>query len=290
MGQVFFSYLFKERIKEGTMGDVENRKGFFYRLFSGLIIGIGTIIPGVSGGVLAIILGLYQPLIETAAHPLTNWRKNLGVILPVGIGVGCSVLVLSNLLDYLFIHYPIPLLYLFVGLVLGSVPSVIRIANQHGFRLSYAVPLTAGFFLMYWIGHLPQMEGLVLTESWLSSLWYGILVAVGTVVPGLSSSFLLMAFGVYHELLAAVARLDFITLLPVLLSFVPGVWLCSKGISWLFKHVYGWTYYGIIGILLASLLVVFPGLPRTVGEGFISLLLLVGGVWGSISLSRYLAS
>ena len=104
---------------------------------------------------------------------------------------------------------------------------------------------------MYWIGHLPQMEGLVLTESWLSSLWYGILVAVGTVVPGLSSSFLLMAFGVYHELPGSRGSAGFHYFLPVLFSFVPGVWLCSKGISWLLNM---FTVGRIMGSLEFSLL------------------------------------
>lgn len=269
---------------------MENHKSFFYRLASGFVIGIGTVIPGVSGGVLAIILGLYQPMVETAAHPLKNWRKNAAFLLPIGIGVGGSILILSNVLNYLFNHYPIPLLYLFVGLVLGSLPAVIQVGNEEGFRLSYMVSLGVGFLIMYWIGRLPQGKVTMLADGWLSSLWYGILLALGTVVPGLSSSFLLMTFGAYQKLLAAVAHVDLVTLLPVMVSFVPGVWLCSKGISWLFKHVYGWTYYGIIGILFASLMVVFPGLPRTLAEGLISVPLLIGGMWSSIYLSKYLAS
>src|SRR5690554_713767 len=99
-------------------GAVDKKKAnLVQRILSGLIIGTAMLIPGLSGGVLAVALGIYQPIVDAIAHPLTKGRESIGLLWPLGLGAAISLVGLSNLLSYLYTNYPMPLLYFFTGLV-----------------------------------------------------------------------------------------------------------------------------------------------------------------------------
>lgn len=255
-------------------------QSFWYRLASGFVIGFGMVIPGVSGGVLAMVLGLYEPIIAAIANPFDNWRRNLKFLLPLGVGAGVCLLSLARLLEYLFAQYPLPTLYLFFGLVIASIPSMVTLANGQGFRLSYLVSLAAGLGLLLIITGLPQLLGAGGPQR--ASLLYPVLMGgilgAGLVVPGLSASFLLIAFGYYEELLGALVQLDLTILVPAGLGVVIAIVLASKAIHWLFRWKYGHVSYAIIGLMLGSLYAAFPGWPRTLLEFAVCLALFVAGV------------
>lgn len=255
--------------------------GFWYRLGSGFIISLGMVIPGVSGGVLAMVLGLYEPIIAAIAKPLEDWRQNLKLLVPLGLGAGISLLLLSRVLQYLFAQHPLPTLYFFFGLVSASLPNMIRLANGQGFRLSYLVSLCAGLVTLLMVTRLPLYfgEGTVLAPGLWSSALKGSVVGVGLVIPGLSVSFLLIAFGFYEELLGAVVQLDLQVLIPLALGFVPAIILMSNVMNWLFKWKHGHVSYMILGLMLGSLWAAFPGWPRTGFEFLLCLGLFGAGLW-----------
>lgn len=267
---------------------IMRNEGFLYRLIAGLIIGLGMIIPGVSGGVIAIMLGLYHQVVAIIAHPLENFRHNVRFILPLALGGIASILLFSNVIEYLLVNYPFFLMYLFIGLLLGSLPAVIDIANKKGFDQRYLVPffITLGLtlFPVIFEGNSVNLDldfyqnisfGLVIVS--------GFLLAIGTVVPGISSSFLLMMFGTYHTLLNAVAKVNLAVLIPVGIAFLGFILIISRITHYLFQQYYGWTYYGLLGVLIGSVIVVFPGFPKSFVQGFFSILLLICG--GIITLN-----
>ncbi len=263
------------------------RKGLTYRFASGFVIGLGLIIPGVSGAVLAMILGLYQPIIAAVAKPFTNWRENLKLLAPLALGAGVCLLLFSRVLEFLFAQYPLPTLYLFFGLVLGALPTMVALANTKGFRLSYIPSFCLGLALLFFITSLPSVvRAGGLAGGMLTNLLLGAVVGVGLVVPGLSASFLLMAFGSYEALLGAVNQLDFSILIPLGLGVVPTVILVSRGITWLFNQAHGHTSYLVLGLLGGSLFVAFPGWPRTFLELVVAFSLFLVGLWISTRFSR----
>ena len=255
-------------------------QSFWYRLASGFVIGFGMVIPGVSGGVLAMVLGLYEPIIAAIANPLQDWRRNLRFLAPLGIGAAVCLLFLARLLEYLFAQHPLPTLYLFFGLVIASLPSMVRLANEKGFRLSYLVSLAAGLSALLLITSLPRHlgEGGAAQAGLVYRALMGGVLGVGLVVPGLSASFLLIAFGYYEKLLKALVNVDLAVLVPVGLGLGLTVLFASKVIHWLFRWQYGYVSYAIVGLMLGSLYVAFPGLPRTLSEYLLCLVLFACGV------------
>lgn len=256
-------------------------QGFWYQLASGFVIGLGMVIPGVSGGVLAMVLGLYESIVAAIANPFAEWRKNLKLLVSLGIGAAVCLLFLARVLEYLFAQHPLPTLYFFFGLVIASIPSMVKLANDKGFRLSFLVSFALGVLLLLGVTSLPRVlgEAPTLTTGVLGSALKGGLLAVGLVIPGLSASFLLIAFGVYEELLRALVQLDLTVLVPVGLGFVPTIVLVSKVVHWLFKWKHGHVSYGILGLMIGSLWVAFPGWPRTGLEWLLCVGLFGAGIW-----------
>lgn len=252
------------------------------------MIGFGLILPGVSGAVLAMGLGLYQPLIEAAAEPFSDWRNKFRLLAPLALGVGICLLLFSRLLEFLFIYYPLPTLYLFLGLVAGGLPSIAGRANRTGFRLSFLAGFGLGFGLILLLAALPDfVRGLSLNqESPVAFILQGMLVGAGLVVPGLSASFLLMAFGAYQGLLSALVRLNLSVLLPVCVGLLPAVVVMSRLVNWLLKTMRGYALYGILGLVIGSLYLVFPGLPRTLLETAVCFIFLWVGFWISVRFPR----
>lgn len=256
-------------------------QSFWYRLASGFVIGLGMVIPGVSGGVLAMVLGLYEPIVAAVANPFKNWRDNIRLMVPLGIGSAICLFFLARVLEYLFAQHTLPVLYFFFGLVIAGLPSMVNMANQQGFRLSFLVSLVGGVIALFLATSLPRYmgQGSLETVGLLNSLMPGVVLGIGLVIPGLSASFLLIAFGFYESLLRAVVELDLMLLIPVALGALPTLVLVSSMMHRLFSEKRGFISYGIIGLMLGSLWVAFPGWPRTARELMLCAVLFGGGAW-----------
>ncbi|MDI9419043.1 MAG: DUF368 domain-containing protein [Firmicutes bacterium] len=271
---------------------VRNFKDSFYLVLVGMVIGSGMIIPGVSGGVMAVVFGIYEQIIDVVARPWRNLWANLKFTVPLVLGALVSVFVLSNVLSYLLTYYPVLVKYLFIGLLAGSIPALVKVANERGFNRHYLGTFLVGLLLML-IPLIVAAKVQTLTDAstvtglsgWQSVL-SGILLAAGTVVPGVSSSFLLIFTGTYEVLLNAVADLQILVLLPTGISAVISAFLISRVTSYLLRRFYGWTYYGLLGVVAGSIIVVFPGLPRGFWEGLLALMLLAFGILAAWGLSK----
>ena len=261
---------------------------FFRNILKGMIVGIGAVAPGVSGGTFAVILGLYDKLTDAIGNFHVNFQKKLLFMMPIGLGVGMGILLFSHLMNALFENYNIEMKFLFIGLMLGTMPTVFKDANKKGMKKIYLVPFILTLIASVIFFKIDQ--GMLLikpntTPDILLKLLFGAIIGVGTIVPGVSSSFMLMAVGGYELLLDAIVNVDFVFLLPVTLGFGVSIILFSKLINLLFKNFYGYTYYGILGFVIASISFVFPS-QFSLEEVFVGLLLFASGLWLSLNLSR----
>lgn len=239
---------------------------FFRRFFMGLIIGVACITPGLSGGMLAASSGLYEPGLHALTHLHKDFRRGFRFLLPLGLGGLGGVFLFSNLMKFLMVKAPTTILYVFLGLVAGSLPSFLREANGRGFRKRWLGAGLATFalvvFLEVLLGRFLPPAGLPLNMA--TALLGGVLIAVGTVIPGISSSFLLIQLGIYEPFLEALTGFD----LPILFSVAVGcggaALVLIFAVDWVFKRFHGVAYYAVLGFLAGSVVAVFPGFA----EGF----------------------
>jgi len=263
---------------------------FLSRVLIGMVIGIASITPGVSGGVIAAAIGIYEPAVSAISNLRKDFKNNVLFLMPLGIGAGIGVLLFSNIIKYLFTQWPNEVLYLFFGLVAGSIPSVVRVANEKGFRARYLLAsiITLGIVLVFAFmeGNTGSGQGIRLGWSFISAMFYGIVLAIGTIIPGISTSFILIYFGAYHELLSAIANLDIVKLIPVGLGACIGVLPLIKFAEVMFKRFRAVSYYGVLGFLVGSMIAVFPGFS----SGWmllIDLLLFLVGIVASLALLSF---
>lgn len=262
---------------------------FFSGFIKGLLIGMGAVAPGVSGGALAVIFGIYERITDAIAGIFKNFKENAVFFLPIALGGGVGVLAFSKVMKYLFQYYDVQVKYLFIGLMIGTLPSVFKQANRRGFRSIYILPCIAAFGMTIFsiiienggIGIIPEASPGVL---WLTI--YGAIIGIGTIVPGISASFVLMYIGAYQVVLDGIADLNFSVLIPVGIGFAVSIVLFAKLISLLFKRFYGYTYYTVLGFVLGSIIAIFPGIAFDL-EYLTSIVLFIIGFYLSYSLSKF---
>ena len=249
----------------------KNQQGviaWLLRLVKGVVIGTGFIIPGVSGGVFAAIFGVYEPMIRFFANLRKDFWKNVKFFIPIGVGVLISMILCSKVLGEFFEKSEIPLVWFFIGCVIGTLPMLFQQAGKEGRSQKHYVILVVAIVAMCLF--------LALVQGWLSNvkiptdnLWVwlmaGALMGLGAIVPGLSPSNFLLYMGIYGTMMTRIGDMDWLVILPV----VAGAMLCfltvSKVFDKLFDKNYAGIYHAILGIVVASTLMIMP-LPGKVLE------------------------
>ena len=262
---------------------------FLSDFIKGMIIGIGAVAPGVSGGTFAVILGIYKKLTDAVANIFKDFRKKVIMLLPLGLGASVGILIFSKIMKYLFENYNTQVKYLFIGLMIGTLPAVFKEANMKGFKKSYILPciITFGITILFVI-----LENGVINiihdgqPGLIELMIYGAITGFGTIVPGISSSFILMYIGAYEVMLDAIVNFDLTLLIPIGMGFALSILMFAKLISLLFKKAYGYTYYAVLGFVIGSIITIFPGIGFSL-EYLIGISLCFIGFYLSFSLTKY---
>jgi len=239
--------------KKDSIGD------WLFRLVKGVLIGIGFIVPGLSGGVLAVIFGIYEPLMRFLGNLKEKFVRNVLYFIPVGIGGVIGVVAFSAVVDYAFTNFAAPFIWLFIGFISGTFPSLIKTSGKKGRKPYHWVMLlviAAGtFLLMRWM---ESIQNVSVTPSFGSWLLSGALIGLGVVVPGMSPSNFLIYLGLYQPMAAGIKTLDLGVVIPLFLGLVACVLLFAKLVSWLFDRAYTGMYHLILGIVIGSTLAIIP--------------------------------
>lgn len=234
-------------------------KTVLLRLVQGFIIGAGGILPGISGGVLSVIFGIYRPVMEVLAHPLNGLRRHLSLLLPVGAGAILGFLCGGGLILVLFDRSEKLATCLFIGLILGTLPSLWAEAGAQG-RGRGAYLSCAASFLALSAVLLYAQHGAFYTmrPGFLGFLFCGLLCGLSLIVPGMTSSSILMAVGLFTPMAEGFARLDMAVILPWLLGMALIVLTLARVVNWCFQTHYPLFYHAVFGIVLASTVVIIP--------------------------------
>ncbi|RBP63333.1 putative membrane protein [Alkalibaculum bacchi] len=278
----------KKRIEEGVLS----------RFLKGVIIALGFILPGVSGGVLAAILGIYEKLLSFMAHLTKDFKENFLFFLPVGIGGIVGIGLLSKPLEWLLENYQVIVLWGFAGAIIGTLPSLMKESVKYKRRdtvdrIWLFGSLIVGFLFLYFMDNIlgtipPNFFGFIIA---------GGLIALGVLVPGLSPSNLLLVLGLYDSMLNGFKNFDLVgVFLPIAIGGILVIILLSKFIEWILHNFHSRMYHFIIGIVIAStLLIILPPVANYTGftlqTGIYSFILfilgLLLGAWMSTLEEKY---
>ncbi|MFI3171868.1 MAG: DUF368 domain-containing protein [Eubacteriales bacterium] len=230
----------------------------------GAIIGIANIIPGVSGGTMAVILNVYDKLIKS----VSNWRKDfvnsMKFLIPIGLGAGIGILLFSKIIEYCLANFSVATNLVFIGLIVGSIPMILRKTREQKMGISEVLSLLVCLALMLYMGFANpddsanQVITTLSVASFLKIFAVSFISAGAMIIPGVSGSFVMLLLGMYTTVLTAISNLNIMILIPVCLGCGVGILVCAKIIDVLFTKFPQQTYSGILGLMIGSLFVIFP--------------------------------
>lgn len=270
-------------------------------ILKGFIMGIANIIPGVSGGTFAIILGIYEKLINILSCFWKNIKENLKFIIPLVIGIAIALIGGSYLIDFGLDNFPIATMMLFIGLIIGGLPYIyIKVHKKYSFlNVSIFIIIAAIVILISLLNmnktvSLDNISFLLIVKL----IFVGMITAATTIIPGISGSLVLMNMGYYEGIIEAVKGLTKISqlghniaiLLPFGIGVIFGFILVARLIKWLLNRFPIQSYFGILGFVVASIVCILIKIDYTninVLEIVVGFVLLVSGAFATFFLARY---
>lgn len=240
-------------------------------IIKGAIIGIANIIPGVSGGTMAVSMGIYDQLIHCITHLFSELKKNLKFLIPIFLGAGIGLVGLSFVIEYLFDVAPFETNLLFIGLIIGGLPAMWKRVKGNTIKIPHVVAFVLFFALVVGLAAFGNAEGAdVVIEPGFSNgimlFIVGIIAAATMIIPGVSGSMILLLLGYYNPIVSeinnfirALVALDFAALWRGVLIFVPfglgvvaGIFGIAKIIEIVFQKFPLLAYWAIIGLIVSS--------------------------------------
>ena len=265
---------------------------FLTLLLKGFIIGIAKIIPGVSGALIAISFGIYEKAIKAISNFFENPINNFLFLFPIGLGVLLSISLTSGLILYFINNYYFPTILLFIGLIMGGIPSLIDNINIKKVKFIHILILTLSFSTVFLIFLVNGQHFFVETSNELINflLFFiiGLIDALTMIIPGISGTAVMMILGCYNLLLNFLSSLTSVAaiftnifkVIPYLLGIVLCVIILSKLMTYLFDKKKEYMYCGILGFTLSSVLSLFFETLKnnySILETIVALVLLVVG-------------
>ncbi len=251
----------------------------------GAIIGIANIIPGVSGGTMAVILGVYDKLIQCISNLRKDFVNSMKFLIPIGIGGGIGILLFAKIIEYSLENFGIATNLVFVGLIVGSIPmisnKVLKEKEEKGkLGVGTVIVCLICLAIMIYMGVTsPEESSTIMSTPTVVNclkLFLGSVIAAGAmIIPGISGSFIMLLLGIYTSILAAVSDLNIIMLIPVALGCGVGVLLCAKIMDIMFVKYPHQTYSGILGLMIGSVFVIFPSYQLNL-EFVVGIILAIG--------------
>ena len=259
------------------------------RLLQGMLIGLGAVLPGISGGVLCVVFGIYKPVMELLSSPFRNFRTHVPRLLPVIVGAGIGFLGIANLLSFFLEKYPDQSVCLFVGLIAGMLPSLLREAGEKGRSKGSYIALGVAFVVILSLLCGLNVLSVTIEPSFGWNLFCGFCVALSVIAPGMSFSTLLMPLGLYTPFVDGLGHLDMSVILPGALGAIVTVLLLAKAIDALFNRFYSIAFHAIVGIVIAATLVIVPygTFAVTAGALAANVICMAVGVVAALALDKF---
>lgn len=267
-----------------------NISEFIKNVVCGILIGGGAILPGVSGGVLCVIFKVYQPMMELLSRPFSAIKKYWKLFLPIGIGAAIGFVGFAKLVGELFKRYEIQTLLIFIGLIFGTVPMLIK-TGRKGDKSTKADLISLFAAIVILLAVLTLLSRLGSLNLKLDLKWAfisGIIWGLSLVVPGLSSSSILIFLGLYTDIMSSAGAMNLGIIIPLMAGIVVIAVLFARLVENLFNKHYSIASHAVVGLVIASTLTIIPfGYFNSIKNIAFSILLIGIGFVGAVYLDKW---
>jgi putative membrane protein len=230
-------------------------RGIIRIAIQGAIIGVGAILPGVSGGVLCVAFGLYGALMEFLTNPKKALKENYKILIPLFVGWVIGFVLLAKVCELCFVVAPDISVMLFFGLVVGTIPEMCKKVGQSKSWLPFVISLCASYMLFHLI---EGGEAITLEVNYLTMAFCGVLWGLSMVIPGLSSATLLIYLGLYVPFTEGVATMNLSILFPFGVGVIATVAILARFVDKLYKNHYTVIAQIMLGFVITSSLKTLP--------------------------------
>lgn len=258
-------------------------------LVFGLLIGLSNVVPGVSGGTIACVLGVYEELLVLPSLDIKRIKERWQAVLPLFIGMGLGILLFARLITHLYNTYPIYTSYFFVGVIFASVSFLFDVSFEKGDTNTKEKIIKSSLFLLalfiMTLFYVLKRRGIVFSFNvnernllfYILLIFYCAIASAGMIIPGISGSFLLLLLGAYQIVMSAIASFDITLLFCIATGVLLGAISMASLIKFLITKFRKQTYSFILGLVLGSILHIFPFVCQPFQQRFISALILLSG-------------
>ncbi|MEG0895336.1 MAG: DUF368 domain-containing protein [Oscillospiraceae bacterium] len=231
---------------------------FIKNLFIGIIIGISNIIPGVSGGTMMVVFNVFDKLVHAVSKFTSDVKNNFLLLFSIVSGAGLGILLFSKGLSYLLSNFYMVTNFFFIGIILGSFPMVYKKSVADKFKPLHLIPcaitLAIMLFTVYFVPNINSTVKETLSVfTFFHLLIISALAAFCMIIPGISGSFVMVLFGTYETVIAAISKFNILILIPVAIGCLIGLFLGSKIIDKLLRKYPQATYFSILGFMIGSI-------------------------------------
>ena len=257
-------------------------------VIQGCIVGIGAILPGVSGGTLCYAFGIYNPLIEVLSNPFQGLKKHWKLLIFVLFGVAAGFVCFAGVTNWLLEWNEAVVMCVFVGLIAGTIPDLWKDAGAQGRGKGSFIALVlscAGVMAFFYL--LDNVLDLTIQPGLVGWLICGLFWGLSFIIPGFSSSTLLLFFKssddrtIYQDMSAGISQLDFGVLIPLGVAMLATLLLLSNLMKWVFAKYHAIVSHCIMGLVIGTTLMILPSFHTSVGNIAIYLISIVGGAVAS---------
>ena len=247
-------------------------------IIKGLIIGIGKIIPGVSGSLLAISLGEYENMLNAVNSYFKDIISNSKYLVKICIGILTSIILFSNIIAKSIDRYYIYTMFLFAGFILGSNYNI-----KKDIKMNYTIIISSLIFFIL-INQYIFNNIMGLDKNFMYYTFGGIIDSISMIIPGIIGTALLISYGCYNEVIYSISSINLNILIPFIFGMIVGVILTIKFVSYMFNVHKNTTYNIILGISISTIIImILKGLNSSNGivSIILSVLLLIMGYFMS---------
>ena len=269
------------------------------KIIQGALIGAGGVLPGVSGGVLAVLFGVYKPLMRLLAHPVKELKRSAIELWPIIVGFLIGYIGIAKVLEEVLIRYETQSLAVFVGMAIGIMPSLFREAGEKGRNKFSWISLGTVFVVAFAILGGARILQLTIVPNFFWNMFGGACLALSIIAPGMSASVLMLPLQMtaadgsvatfYEHITGAIGNLNISVLLPLVIGAALTFVMLTRAVDWMMNNRYNVMFHGIIGLVIAATIFTIPfqAFTASVSSCLIHLVFVVLGCVATLLLDKF---